>query len=96
MVQNLGGGGINLPSQPDPSYDPVSITLSKFKNGTAIDGLLYVLWISIFVISLGAGLSYETAKYLKNTYGIEPVHMLISGATAPQVDYVRLFITWYW
>lgn len=34
--------------------------------------------------SMGAGLSCETAKYMKKVYGIEPVHMLLSGASAPQ------------
>ncbi|XP_020601729.1 S-acyl fatty acid synthase thioesterase, medium chain-like [Orbicella faveolata] len=35
--------------------------------------------------SLGAGICFEAARYLKLHYNMQPVHMLISSATAPQI-----------
>ena len=39
-----------------------------------------------YLISLGAGICFEAARYLKLHYNMQPVHMLISSATAPQVS----------
>ena len=39
-----------------------------------------------FFSSLGARLCFEAAKYLKLYYNSQPVHLLISSATAPQVS----------
>lgn len=34
---------------------------------------------------MGGLLCFEAARYLKEHYGVEPIHLLISGASAPQV-----------
>ncbi|XP_031561904.1 S-acyl fatty acid synthase thioesterase, medium chain-like [Actinia tenebrosa] len=41
----------------------------------------FVLWGH----SLGAGIAFETARYLKKHYGLEPSHLLISGTSGPEV-----------
>ena len=39
-----------------------------------------------YFFSLGAGISFEVARHLKLHYDIQPVHMLISSSSAPQVS----------
>ncbi|XP_058959964.2 LOW QUALITY PROTEIN: S-acyl fatty acid synthase thioesterase, medium chain-like [Pocillopora verrucosa] len=43
--------------------------------------------------SLGARLCFEAAKYLKLYYNSQPVHLLISSATAPQVAKITLDVS---
>ncbi|PFX31715.1 S-acyl fatty acid synthase thioesterase, medium chain [Stylophora pistillata] len=51
-------------------------------HGVCLPGKLFAFWGH----SLGTRLCFETARYLKLNYNMQPVHLLISSATAPQVS----------
>jgi medium-chain acyl-[acyl-carrier-protein] hydrolase len=40
---------------------------------------------ALFGHSMGGLLSFEVARYVRRKYGISPVHLLVSGARAPQI-----------
>jgi surfactin synthase thioesterase subunit len=40
---------------------------------------------ALFGHSMGAAISFELARQLRNEYGIEPVHLFVSGFRAPQL-----------
>lgn len=40
---------------------------------------------AFFGHSMGAIISFELSRYLRRVYGVEPVHLLVSGRRAPQV-----------
>ena len=49
-----------------------------------------------YLTSLGAGICFEAARYLKLHYNMQPVHVLISSATAPQVSRSTLWLDKDW
>lgn len=44
--------------------------------------------------SFGAMTSYAFAQYMKEVYSLEPVHVFLSGASAPYVSNVTCALKW--
>ncbi|KAK3737468.1 hypothetical protein QZH41_008355, partial [Actinostola sp. cb2023] len=55
----------------------------------ALENKHFVFWGH----SMGAGICFEAARHLKVHYGLQPSHLLISGAGAPQVPRKSLGIS---
>lgn len=45
-----------------------------------------LLWPIIYDPSFGAMISFAFAEYVKKVYNLEPVHVFLSGASAPYVS----------
>lgn len=46
---------------------------------------LFLICLYFSNYSMGAVMCFEAARHLKTKHGIEPMHLLISSASAPQV-----------
>lgn len=60
----------------------------------------FQVWLTIHAAmnysSLGAGICFEAARYLKLHYNMQPVHMIISSAAAPQVSRRTWWLDKHW
>ncbi|KAJ7387096.1 hypothetical protein OS493_004060 [Desmophyllum pertusum] len=80
--------GVCLPGRESRFLEPFNVNnwkslLKDFCDD--VHGILKEKPFAFWGHSLGARLCFEAARYLKLHYDIQPVHMIISSATAPQI-----------
>ncbi|MGK7915262.1 MAG: thioesterase II family protein [Prochloraceae cyanobacterium] len=87
LPQNIQVCPIELPGRGSRLLESPLENISSLITGliTAIEPLLDLPFV-LFGHSLGALISFELARYLRQEYGKVPLHLLVSGRQAPPID----------
>ncbi|XP_041039823.1 S-acyl fatty acid synthase thioesterase, medium chain isoform X1 [Carcharodon carcharias] len=79
---------IRLPGRETRSKEPITQNLQQLieEISSTLLPSLKEKPFAFFGHSFGAYLSFATAEYIKRNHGLEPVHLFVSGASAPHEE----------
>lgn len=86
LGENIEVCAVQIPGRESRIREPAFTRLSSLVQEVAMTLPHYLdRPFAFFGHSFGAVFCFELARFLRNEYGVEPVHLFVSGCRAPQV-----------